>query len=632
MSWKQNAMLLCGIVVIGCSSDRDDSVERAGAPAAERTDSIAHRDSATAHGAHIPGATGSSQPQAAARHGGHAAATPLTGAAHGEHAAGGPAGLARRGGAHDAHRTSVNGRGAAQHTGHAAPPVARGDSAKHAHHATARDTAAHAGHPAARRDTTVHAGHPPARQDTTRHAQHPPTRTDSAQHAHAQPQRDSGAHAAHRPDSTQQQHAQHDSTSTGQHAGMNHEMTMVSIGGGWMAIGMAQVFPTATMALPSADNTPLARRGLYLTQPALMFNLESPGSGVSFRTTLNFEGVTQPGGELTFGAWGEGFIDKRHPHTFVHEAMLNVNVWSRSGGGFSLSAGKGFAPYGTDDPMSRPIIKYPTNHHLSQILERFTLNGVYASPLWSVEVGVFGGNEPTGPWDFSNVESFANSWSARINRHFGRGEMGVWPWELSASFGNVKEEHEEGDPAAVTRLFNAALRHEQPYAFGRLYTLLEGSLSDPKGADGYFSVAGEASLARGLHKPYARIEYASRPEYSRMGTPDQRGFFRYDHDEEPIGSTRWLTVVGGYGITATRLPFSARPYVEAQWNRVSEERGGIDPQTLFGRSSFLSLSAGFRLFLGGEPMRMGAYGVLDAITLMHRMQMMPMASAEQHRH
>ena len=163
---------------------------------------------------------------------------------------------------------------------------------------------------------------------------------------------------------------------------MAHEMTMIALGDGWMAIGMAQVFPTVTLSIPSADGTPLERRGLSLTQPAVMLNIESRESRIAFRTTLNFEGLTQPRGELTFGAWGEGFIDKRHPHTFLHEAMLSLNVWARRGGGFSVSAGKGFAPYGTDDPMSRPVVKYPTNHHLSQILERFTLNGAYSSPRW----------------------------------------------------------------------------------------------------------------------------------------------------------------------------------------------------------------------------------------------------------
>jgi hypothetical protein len=428
-------------------------------------------------------------------------------------------------------------------------------------------------------------------------------------------------HGAQR-DTTRHQHAApQDSMLPAQHAGMHHDLVMLSAGGGWMAIGMAQAFPTVTVSVPSDDGTPLKRRGLYVTQPALMTNLESPGSGISLRTTLNFEAITQPEGELTFGGWGEGFIDKRHPHTFLHEAMLSANIWASDGGGFSLSVGKGFAPYGTDDPMSRPVIKYPTNHHLSQILERWTLNGVYSSPLWAAEFGVFGGNEPNGPWDFSNIESFANSWSARVSRHFGTGDMHVWTWEVTASFADVREHHGNGLPDRKTRLFNAMLRHEKDYQLGHLYTLIEGSWSDPKDADGYFSLLGEASVQRGIHKPYARVEYASRPEYPRDGSPDTRGFFRYDHDAEPFGSTRWLTIIAGYGFTATRLPYSARPYFEAQWSHIGEDKGGVTPQALYGRSSFLSLSAGLRLFLGGEPMRMGAYGVLDAMTLMHRMEM-----------
>ena len=63
---------------------------------------------------------------------------------------------------------------------------------------------------------------------------------------------------------------------------------------------------------------------LYATQPVLMFNVESPRSTFVLRTTLNFEGVTQPDGEITPGGWGEGFIDRRHPHTWLHEIGVAV--------------------------------------------------------------------------------------------------------------------------------------------------------------------------------------------------------------------------------------------------------------------------------------------------------------------
>jgi hypothetical protein len=408
---------------------------------------------------------------------------------------------------------------------------------------------------------------------------------------------------------------------------MPHEMTMVQLGGGWMAIGMSQAFPTASLLLPSDQGWPLERKGLYLTQPALMVNLESPASRVVLRTTLNFEGITQPGGELTPGAWGEGFLDKRHPHTFLHEAIISLNHWRGNEQGLSLSAGKGFPPFGTDDPMMRPVLKYPLNHHLSQILERWLVSGIWSDGRWSVEAGVFGGNEPDGPFDFSNIESFPDSWSARLTHRIGTPTMAAWPWEVGASFARVRETHD--DEEEVTTLYNVSLRHERDHDDTRAYALLEASMSDPQDRAGFFSILAEGSLAHGPHKPYGRVEYATRPEFQRDGLPDSRGFFRYDHDADPIGATRWLTIALGYGYMVTSLPVSVRPYIETQFNHVAEERGGIEPDDLFGRSNFWSLSAGFRLYLGGEPMRMGTYGVLDPMTAMHRLQMRGMTT---HRH
>lgn len=405
-------------------------------------------------------------------------------------------------------------------------------------------------------------------------------------------------------------------------------MSMVDFGGGWMALGMAQVFPTASFALPAESGTALEESGLYLTQPAVMFNVESPGSRVVLRTTINLEGITQPNGELTWGGWGEGFLDKRHPHTYVHEAMLSLNLRGDENSGFSVSAGKGFAPYGTDDPMMRPVLKYPTNHHLSQILERWTFNAAWAAPRWSLEAGVFGGSEPTGPSDLGNIESFGNSFAARVTHRLGTGVMGAWPWEFAASFARVTEEHDAA--SATTQLYNVEIRHEHDHGDIHMYGLLEASLSDPEDGDGYYSVLAEGSLQRGRHKPYGRVELATRPEYAREGGPGTEGFFRYDHDDHPIGSTRWLIVSAGYGYTATTLPWGVRPYLEAQYHRVSAHRGPVLPEQLFGRENFFALSAGFRIFLGGDPMRMGAYGILDPMTMMHRMQMAAAAPPASH--
>ena len=151
--------------------------------------------------------------------------------------------------------------------------------------------------------------------------------------------------------------AEADTAETAQAMAMQPHMFTVQLGSGWRLLGMAQVIPSLTTGFGSDANENVTQTELYATQPAVMFNVESRRSTVVLRTTLNFEGITQPDGELTFGGWGEGFIDRRHPHTFMHEAMLSVNIRDVEGGALSLSAGRGFAPYGTDDPMARPVVK-----------------------------------------------------------------------------------------------------------------------------------------------------------------------------------------------------------------------------------------------------------------------------------
>lgn len=490
-------------------------------------------------------------------------------------------------------------------------------------------------HGEARRDTT------PARADS---ADRPPVVVDTADRhrmhtdaAHREMMRaDSARERSMRPGNTNRAlpppapappppppeaaHAGHDADAAGEEAVHahaagapgGHRMLMQPLGDGWSLMGMAQAYPIVTAGLGDASSR-LTETEPYLTQPALMVNLESPGSAFVLRSTLNFEGVTQPGGELTPGGWGEGFIDRRHPHTLLHELMVSANLWSAAGGALSLSVGKGFAPYGTDDPMSRPVAKYPTNHHLSQILERWTANVVYLRGPWSVEAGLFGGAEPEGPYDLSNYRAFGDSWSARVIRRFG-GTRTAARWEVAGSYGSVAEEHHEGK--ARTALVNGYLRHAAAHRFGTLYSLVEASRSEPEGeARGYYSLLGETMTGIGRHRPYLRVEYSTRPEWER----EEDDAFRYHHDDDPVGATRWLIASAGYGWQLSGFPVSTMPFVEVQHNRVWNERGQADPAALFGGDRFWSVSAGVRLFLGSAgPMRMGSYGVLDDMTSNHR--------------
>ena len=77
----------------------------------------------------------------------------------------------------------------------------------------------------------------------------------------------------------------------------------------------------------SADPVPHGRSlaEVRLVQPAFMVHAGALSNRLRFLATINLEGLTIPDGELTPGAWGEGFIDRRHPHTYLHELMLSAD-------------------------------------------------------------------------------------------------------------------------------------------------------------------------------------------------------------------------------------------------------------------------------------------------------------------
>ncbi|CAN5854005.1 hypothetical protein BH11GEM1_BH11GEM1_19980 [soil metagenome] len=141
---------------------------------------------------------------------------------------------------------------------------------------------------------------------------------------------------------------------------------------------MVQAIPFVTRADPTAGASAGSQRAV--SQALVMARVGFWHERGAIATTLDAEGLTIPNGELDTGAYGEGFVDRRHPHTYVHELMLTGGQTIRAVT-YSASAGRGFAPFGTDDPMMRPIEKFPVNHHLSPVAsQRFSeeneLNGL----------------------------------------------------------------------------------------------------------------------------------------------------------------------------------------------------------------------------------------------------------------
>ena len=77
---------------------------------------------------------------------------------------------------------------------------------------------------------------------------------------------------------------------------MQHPMFRLPLGD-WHVVGMGQVFPVIKAGGPrNGQGGELRRTEWYLTQPALMANLESAARRLVLRTTLNFEGVALGGG------------------------------------------------------------------------------------------------------------------------------------------------------------------------------------------------------------------------------------------------------------------------------------------------------------------------------------------------
>lgn len=370
------------------------------------------------------------------------------------------------------------------------------------------------------------------------------------------------------------------------------------------AVGMA------THATPAMGGE--AHTEGYLTQPAVM--ADAAWGPFQFTGLVNFEGWTLDRGELNAGVYGEGYVDRRHPHTFLHEAVLTFRTRFFSSE-LSLSGGRGFAPFGTDDPMVRPFVKYPANHHLSQILERpMAMAAVRTGPL-IIEGGLFSGVEPLDPEDAGDFDKLGDSWS-------GRATVLPRPWlEVQASYAEVVSPENQFGTGLDHHMWNASARLQRSFGNTNFYALVEGGETTETAGDfdyfHYSTVLAEASLERNAWRVAARLERTVRPEEERQ--LDLFRSVRPHSDNSILGTTRWLS--GGLSVSRAvayrRMQF--RPFVEVLRLHAESlsEFPIIRPEDVYGSNNMWSFSFGVRSTIGSWHDRMGRYGVARITPPLH---------------
>jgi hypothetical protein len=378
----------------------------------------------------------------------------------------------------------------------------------------------------------------------------------------------------------------------------------------------AHVAAHAVAALTRVDPGPGGAEltELRLVQPALMVRLAGPAR-LSLLATLDLEGATMAEGELALGAWGEGFVDRRHPHTYVHELLLTADdLLGRADGvaRISVSAGKGFAPFGTDDPMSRPVLRYPVNHHLAQVLERAVVIAAVTQGPLTAELGLFNGDEPERPGHWPRLGRVGDSWSVRLT---GRPLPGV---ELQASRAHVHSAENRAGAGPDQGKWSLSARWAGPVGGRQVYGLVEWARTSE--ADGFFvfpSLLAEGAWTAGRHRLHYRFERTERPEEERVS---RFRTLRPDLENSILGITRWSIHTAGWSaVVLERGGATLAPLVELSYGRIAEVGGGLfDVRQVYGRTNAWSWTLGFRLAYGGGPHRMGRYGSALPVEMPHQ--------------
>jgi hypothetical protein len=381
------------------------------------------------------------------------------------------------------------------------------------------------------------------------------------------------------------------------------DSAMAGMRGRWHL--MAQAIPVVTHATHSAGSSDVTEA--YLAQAAAMARGTLFGGHLQLAGTFNAEGLTMKRGELSTGAFGEGYVDRRHPHTYLHE-IVATGVGRMGQVSYSASVGRGFAPFGTDDPMMRPFEKYPINHHLAQILERPL---AIAAVRWGgaiVEGSTFAGDEPTSPSSSPHLRRFGDSWAVRGTLLPLRGV------EMQGSYASVASPEEPRGFGLDQRKRSVSGRYLSPD--GARYLLVEWERTvevDPARDDeafAYESALAEGALSIGPISVALRLEQTDRPEEERLADPFRTP--RPATDLAIAGITRWRSATAAVTLPAATLgPVRGYPFVEVERLTPSKRvaTSVFDPAQFYGNDAPWMASFGVRIRIGPAHARMGRYGV-----------------------
>jgi hypothetical protein len=379
---------------------------------------------------------------------------------------------------------------------------------------------------------------------------------------------------------------------------------------------------TATLTRVSPAYNARTFTEAQLVQPVLMTSLG--WHALAFTGTLDGEGYTLRRGELTPGIFGEGYVDRRHPHTFVHEAMF---AWqspklstfrSRIRTDFSLAAGKGFVPFGSDDPMMRPFEKYPVNHHHAQIIER--VQAVAAARVAghnqfaAIEFATFNGDEPAGPFHGPQWSRIGDSWATRVTLQLAPGV------QLAGSRAWVTSPEIQQGGAFDHAQHHVSLRIDRPNSRNDArYLLAEWARTDEiinsRTAFRYKSSLMEGAYGWHGAQGALRVELTDRAEQLRLLDPFRAPAGHIDF--QILGVTQWqVTTLAlqapSLSARRGRAHIQGTPFVEiARAFPSPRNRPTVfEPSAFYGRPAIWSLTMGLRVRAGAMRSRMGNYGVM----------------------